>query len=128
MIGGKIKPIPNTNMTSSIYACNVTVYVGIGDDLGARSSPTYRRVYASTGSVIRSLESRFRGQKKNTLTQQLSGPHLNSARLYSSIRNVGRLIEPGVTGARLNALDQPALVYKNTGLVSTEWVTFFYPI
>ena len=57
------KPIPNTNMTSSIYACNVTVYVGIGDDLGARSSPTYRRVYASTGSVIRSLESRFLGQK-----------------------------------------------------------------
>ena len=38
-------------------------YVGLRDDLGAQSSPTYRQVYASTGSVIRSLESQFRGQK-----------------------------------------------------------------
>ena len=38
-----------------------------------------------------------------------------------------RLIEPGVTGARLNALAQPALVYKNSCVVSTEWVAFFYP-
>ena len=35
-----------------------------------------------------------------------------------------RLIEPGLTGARLNALAQPALVYKNTVLVYMEWVTF----
>ena len=62
------------------HTCNLTVYVGILDDL-AQSSATYRRVYGSTGSVIRSLESRFRGQTKHKLTQQLSGPHLNGARL-----------------------------------------------
>ena len=47
---------------SSIYKCNLTVYVGLHDDLGAQSSPIYRRVYVSAGAVIRSLESRFRGQ------------------------------------------------------------------
>ena len=45
MIGGKNKPIPNTNMASSIYrpTCNFDcLYVGIRDDLGARSKyPTY---------------------------------------------------------------------------------------
>ena len=59
----------------SSYTCNLTVYVGLRDDLGAQSSPTCRRVYASTGSVIRSLENRFRSQKK------LTGPRLNGARL-----------------------------------------------
>ena len=94
-----------------LYTCNVTVYVGLRDDFDARCSPTYRRVYASTGSVIRSLESRFRGQKS---TQQLSGPHLiNGARLYSSKER--RLIEPGLTGARVNALARPALVYNKFG-------------
>ena len=58
---------------SSIYQCNLTVYVGLRDDLGAQSGPiVYRRVYVSAEAVIRPLESRFRGQKKHTLTQQLS--------------------------------------------------------
>ena len=35
------------------------------------------------------------------------------------------VLAPGLTGPRLNALAQPALVYKNTVLVYTEWVTFF---
>ncbi len=78
MISCKIKLIPNTNIkyglykASSIYNCNLTVYVGLRDDLGAQSSPIYRRVYVSAEAVIRPLESRFRGQKKHTLTQQLS--------------------------------------------------------
>ena len=70
-----------TRYRQYIHVCNLTVYVGLRDDLGAQISRTYRRVYASTGSVIRSLESRFRGQQKHTLTQQLSGPHLNGSRL-----------------------------------------------
>ena len=48
---------------SSIYKCNLAVYVGLCDDLGAQSRPMYRRVYLSVGAVIRSLESWFRGKK-----------------------------------------------------------------
>ena len=92
------------------------------DDLGAHNSPTYRRVYASTGSVIRSQESRFRGQK-NTHWRNNLAVLISTALVYQE----RRLIEPGVTGARLNALAHPALVYKNSGVVSTECVAFFYP-
>ena len=54
---------------SSIYKCNLTVYVCLRDDLRTQNSPIdpigplYRRVYVSAGAVIRSLENRFRGQK-----------------------------------------------------------------
>ena len=64
--------------------CNLTVCVSLRDDLGAQSSPTYRRVYASTGSVIRSLESRFRGQKTTHWRNNLG----SSSQRRSSIRNV----------------------------------------
>ena len=78
----KIKLIPNTNTVFDDALCrpcntvytrhrqtfkfNLTVYVGLRrlrDDFCAQSSPIYRRVYMSAGAVIRSLESRFRGQK-----------------------------------------------------------------
>ena len=42
---------------SSIYKNNWTVYVGLRDDLGAQSSPIYRRVYVPAGAVIRSQKS-----------------------------------------------------------------------
>ena len=92
--------------------CNLTVYVGIRDGLGVRSSPTYRRVYTRRRdqSFAPCIESRFRGQKSTHST----------ALVYKE----RRLSEPGLTGARLNSLAQPALVYKNTVLV-TEWVNFF---
>ena len=68
----KIKLIPNTNYdlqkASSIFKCNLTVYVGLRDDLCAQSSPIYRRVYGSSHSLPRKSVSR---PKKNTLTQQL---------------------------------------------------------
>ena len=48
---------------SSLYKCNLTFYVGLRDDLGAQSSLICRWVYVSAGAVIRSLESRFPGQK-----------------------------------------------------------------
>ena len=83
-------------------------------------APQYRRVYASTGSVICSIESRFRGQKSTHWRNNLA-VLISTALVYQE----RRLIEPGLTGARLNALAQPALVYKNTVLVYTEWVTVF---
>ena len=51
---------------SSIYKCNLTVYVCLRDDLRTQKphiGPLYRRVYVSAGAVIRSLENQFRGQK-----------------------------------------------------------------
>ena len=84
--------------------------------------PVYRRVYASMGSVIRSLQSRFLGQKSTH--RRNNSAVLNSAALVYKER---RLIEPGLTGARINALAQPALVCDNTVLVYTEWVTFVFP-
>ena len=47
----KMKLIPTTNYgihkALSIFKCNLTVYVGLRDNLGAQSSPIYlyRRVY-----------------------------------------------------------------------------------
>ena len=81
----KIKLIPNTNYgihkASSIFKCNLTVYVGLRDNLGEQSSPIYIdgsiRVGGSSHSLPRKSVSR---PKKHTLTQQLSVPILLSCR------------------------------------------------
>ena len=68
VFGHRLTRLYCLHKTSSIHKCNLTVYVGLRDDLGAQSSPMSCRVYVSAGAVIRSLESPI----KHTLTQQLS--------------------------------------------------------
>ena len=71
MIGCKIKLIPNTlRKASSIYKCNLTVHVGLRDNVGAPNSPmTCLRVGGSSHSLPGKSVSR---PKKHALKQQLS--------------------------------------------------------